>query len=68
MVGRSRRTDGGKSGKSRDAALEINRQVGPLIDIARTAQLDFVAYLLDMVSQETDRVSSLNTGKKKSDR
>ncbi|MCG8559299.1 MAG: hypothetical protein MI824_05830 [Hyphomicrobiales bacterium] len=68
MVGRSRRTDGGKSAKSRDAASEINRQVGPLIDIARTAQLDFVAYLLDMVSQETDRVSKLSAGNKRSDR
>ena len=47
--------------------MEINRQVAPLIDIARTAQLDFVAYLLDMVAQETDRVSRQSAGKKPSD-
>ena len=67
MVGRSRGSGGGKSAKSREAALEINRQVAPLIDIARTAQLDFVAYLLDMVAQETDRVSRQSAGKKPSD-
>ncbi|MGI9384281.1 MAG: hypothetical protein ACR2PO_14105 [Methyloligellaceae bacterium] len=62
MVGRSRPAGAGSSEDSQKAAKEINRQVRPLIDLARTAQLDFVAYLLDMVAQETARVGKQSSG------
>ena len=57
MAGSSQPPSNGNPEDPRQAAVEINQQVKPLIARARAADLGFVAYLLDMVSNETARLA-----------
>lgn len=57
MAGSSHPPNNGNPEDPRQAALEIGREVQPLIARARAADLGFVAYLLDMVSSETARLA-----------
>lgn len=46
------------------AAMEVSRQIGPLIKLAQENGLTFLAYLLSMAMEEARRIAMRTPGQK----